>query len=197
MFCGVNISYLNIFIIGFVTGLFFWSFMLYGVLLHRHCVVKIPGFNFILYLYPCCSICLPVWMHSYPPLSYTFRHIRFAVEWLWEITVQSCPSVSPSSCLQLQLPLLSVYMNNNLRTIEATLWNILEKSMRKLFGYFVYNGQFERCFMKSCAFLHTCTIHLHWIVVLWLRNGETTNYLEHQISGGVKIPLLFLLMFIS
>ena len=31
--------------------------------------------------------------------------------------------------------------------------------MRKLLNHFVQIGQFERCYMKACAFLHTYEIH--------------------------------------
>jgi hypothetical protein len=32
--------------------------------------------------------------------------------------------------------------------------------MRELLSYFIWIGQFERCYMKAFAFLHTCAIHI-------------------------------------
>jgi hypothetical protein len=69
--------------------------------------------------------------------------------------------------------------------------------MRNLLSYFVQIGQFERCYMKACAFLHTCAVHITLDYSAAARLWGTTNHLEHHVSGGVKIPLLFLLIFIS
>jgi hypothetical protein len=131
--------------------------MLYGVLLlHRHCVVKFQDLILMCtYTHVAALTCLFVCLITllYP------THLDM-LGLLQNDSENQCPIMSIFlSILLPATPLLPVYVNNNLRTIEAFLWNILEKSMRKL-SYCVQTGQFERCYMKACAFLHTCAIHI-------------------------------------